>query len=124
MAGALGFRLSIGLGLLAVALAGAGTSALAQTRSVNANTVNITVGELLTEMAEPTPARSEAIDMYLLGVFDLTEGKSWCSYGQFKVDTLRDEVYRSLSQLQGEALSQRAAPAVSAVLTERFACRP
>ena len=123
MAGAFRFRLSIGL--LSVALAGAGTSAMAQqARAVNANTVNITVGELLTEMAEHTPSRSEAIDMYLLGIFDLTEGTAWCSYGRFKVDTLRDEVYRSLSQLQGAALSQRAAPAVSAVLAERFACRP
>lgn len=97
--------------------------AQAQQLPVTPNTTRITVGQLLAEMAEPSQSRSDAIDMYLLGIFDQTEGTVWCDYRQFKIDTLRDAVYGQLRELQGEALSQRAAPAVSAVLAQRFPCR-
>lgn len=90
--------------------------------TVSPNTANITIEQLLVEMAEPAPQRSDAIDMYLLGIFDATEGRGWCDYRRFKLGTLRSEVYSALRSMQGAALQQRAAPAVIAVLAQRFPC--
>lgn len=90
---------------------------------VTSNTINLTIKQLLEEMSEPSQQRSDAIDMFLLGIFDQTEGKLWCDYSQFKVDTLRDVVFGQLSELRADALSHRAAPAVSDVLAKHFPCR-
>lgn len=117
-------RRCLGLGVFSLSMGLGGLMPVqAQPLPVTANTTRITVGQLLTEMTESSQPRSDAIDMYLLGIFDLTEGTVWCDYGQFKVGTLRETVYGELQALQGEALARQAAPAVSAVLAQRFPCR-
>lgn len=95
----------------------------ADSMPVTPHTINLTIKQLLEEMSEPSQQRSDAIDMFLLGIFDQTEGKLWCDYSQFKVDTLRNVVFGQLSELRGEALSHRAAPAVSDVLAKNFPCK-
>lgn len=95
----------------------------AQPLPITTNMTNLTVEQLVTEMEEPTQSRSDLIDMYLLGIFELTEGKTWCDYRQFKVGTVRDALYGKLRELNGEALKQRAAPVVSTMLTTLFPCR-
>lgn len=97
--------------------------AYADSMPVTSNTTSLTIRQLLEEMSAPSQQRSDAIDMFLLGIFDQTEGKLWCDYRQFKVDTLRDAVFGKLSELRGEALSRRAAPAVSDVLAKHFPCK-
>lgn len=97
--------------------------AYADSMPVTSNTTSLTIRQLLEEMSAPSQQRSDAIDMFLLGIFDQTEGKLWCDYRQFKVDTLRDVVFGKLSELRGEALSRRAAPAVSDVLAKHFPCK-
>ena len=49
-------------------------------RIVNPDTVNLTTGTFLTALTSQHASVRDAARMYLLGVEDTTEGRSWCSY--------------------------------------------
>ncbi|MBU0854578.1 MAG: hypothetical protein KKF76_19665 [Gammaproteobacteria bacterium] len=60
---------------------------------------------------------------YLLGVMDATEGKTWCSYQQFKTISLRDYLNGYFNKLTESQLQQRASSVIEAALIELSACK-
>ena len=60
---------------------------------------------------------------YLLGVMDATEGKTWCSYQQFKTLSLRDYLNGYFNKLAESQLQQRASSVIEAALIELSACK-
>ncbi|MEH8016197.1 hypothetical protein MN202_03030 [Rheinheimera muenzenbergensis] len=60
---------------------------------------------------------------YLLGVMDATEGKTWCSYQQFKTISLRDYLNGYFSKLTKSQLQQRASSVIEVALIELSACK-
>jgi hypothetical protein len=60
---------------------------------------------------------------YLLGVLDATEGKTWCSYQQFKTLSLRDYLNGYFNRLTKSQLQQRASSVIEAALIELSACK-
>jgi hypothetical protein len=60
---------------------------------------------------------------YLLGVMDATEGKTWCSYQQFKTLSLRDYLNGYFNKLTKSQLQQRASLVIEAALIELSACK-
>ena len=59
--------------------------------------------------------------MYLLGVMDTTEGKTWCNYWHFKTISLRESLYSYFKRnISEERLKERA----SAVITESLNSNP
>ena len=69
------------------------------------------------------PADKYAARHYLLGVMDATEGKSWCSYQQFKTISLRDYLNGYFNKLTKVQLQQRASLVIEAALIELSACK-
>ena len=69
------------------------------------------------------PADKNAARYYLLGVMDATEGKTWCSYQQFKTISLRDYVNGYFNKLTESQLQQRASSVIEAALIELSACK-
>ncbi|MCL2894487.1 Rap1a/Tai family immunity protein [Brenneria tiliae] len=67
-------------------------------------------------------ARQQA-DMYLLGVFDATEGKSWCSYNVLKSLTLSEIVFSYFKKLPAERLQERAAHLIEEALIQNNSCK-
>ncbi|KKO48546.1 hypothetical protein VT06_10660 [Arsukibacterium sp. MJ3] len=60
---------------------------------------------------------------YLLGVMDATEGKSWCSYKQFKTISLRDYLNGHFSHLSEAQMQLRAAVVIENALIELNKCK-
>ena len=71
----------------------------------------------------PLRADKYAARYYLLGVMDATEGKTWCSYQQFKTLSLRDYLNGYFNKLTKSQLQQRASSVIEAALIELSACK-
>ncbi len=54
----------------------------------------------------------EKARIYLLGVLDATEGKSWCQYSQLQTVTLQEFVFEFFNKLPAARLHERAAPLI------------
>jgi hypothetical protein len=61
-------------------------------------------------------------ELYLLGVMDTTEGKSWCDYRTFKTITLRERIFEELKKPDDSRLDERASSVVENILNQRFPC--
>lgn len=64
----------------------------------------------------------ENAELYLLGVMDATEGKSWCDYRTFKTITLRERIFEEFKKLNDRQLRQRASTAIQDILSRRYPC--
>lgn len=62
-------------------------------------------------------------DMYLLGVLDATEGKSWCNYQTLKTITLQEIIYSYFKKLPQVRLDERAASLIEEALTHNHSCK-
>jgi len=60
--------------------------------------------------------------LYLLGVMDTTEGKSWCDYRTFKTITLRERIFEELKKPDDSRLDVRASSVIENILNQRFPC--
>ena len=63
--------------------------------------------------------------LYLLGVMDATEGKSWCDYRAFKTITLREDIYEGfnkLKKLESHRLNERASKVIEDILSQLNSC--
>jgi hypothetical protein len=61
-------------------------------------------------------------ELYLLGVMDTTEGKSWCDYRTFKTITLRERIFEELKKPDDSRLDERASSVIENILNQRFPC--
>ena len=65
----------------------------------------------------------EKARIYLLGVLDATEGKSWCQYSQLQTVTLQEFVFEFFNKLPAARLHERAALLIEEALATRFPCK-
>jgi hypothetical protein len=89
---------------------------------LNSDAVNLTGASFLEAYLSPDRDRKEKALLYLLGVQDATEGKSWCSYRQFKTITLQEFVYQHLKGLPPQRLGERASALIEEALKGKAAC--
>lgn len=61
--------------------------------------------------------------LYLLGVLDTTEGKSWCSYNQIKTVSINEFVFEYLKKQPIEKQQARAATLIQEALSHYFPCK-
>ena len=52
------------------------------------------------------------VELYLLGVMDATEGKSWCNYQTYKTITLRERIYEAFKKPRKYQFNNRAATVI------------
>jgi len=61
--------------------------------------------------------------MYLLGVFDATEGIAWCDYRLVKTISLEELVYEGMKKMDSTQLQKRAAFVVVNILKKNLDCK-
>lgn len=61
--------------------------------------------------------------VYLLGVLDATEGKSWCGYSILKTASLHEFIFEQLKKQSAKQLEQRASALIEEALHYSFPCK-
>ncbi len=92
-------------------------------RALGVDSVNLSAADFLRHYTSQVRAEREAAMLYLLGVQDATEGRSWCDYGTIKSITLREFVFEHFRKQSPQALQRRAAHVIEEALTTSFPCR-
>jgi hypothetical protein len=62
-------------------------------------------------------------EMYLLGVFDATEGIAWCNYHLVKTISLEEVVYEGLKKMDSTQLQKRASLVITNILKRNLHCK-
>ena len=94
----------------------------AEPQPITADNVNLSAGDFLPEFINQSPERRAAARLYLLGVLDATEGRSWCSYSQLKTTTINEFVFEHLKKQPSEKLTLRASVLIEEALQKSFPC--
>lgn len=94
-----------------------------QAAAITEDRVNLTGAEFLPEFVNKSPERRTAARLYLLGVLDSSEGKTWCSYSQLKTVTINEFVFEYLKKQPAEKLKLRASNLIQEALHNSFPCK-
>jgi len=87
------------------------------------NSVNVTTRQFFENYISGSADERGRAKLYLLGVMDATEGKSWCDYRTFKSISLQDYIYSKLQELESHRLNERASRVIEGILSQSFPCR-
>jgi len=90
---------------------------------ITEDSVNLSGQIFLTDFVSANPEIRSNARLYLLGVMDATEGKSWCDYKTLKTASLDEFVFESLKKLTPEQLNRRAAVLIEEALHKTFPCK-
>lgn len=91
-------------------------------QQITVDSVNLTGGLFISKLTSATKKDRERAMLYLLGVLDATEGRSWCDYKTLKTITIREYVYEHLKMLPEERLNERASTLIQEALIKSFPC--
>lgn len=89
---------------------------------ITINSVNLTAEKFFKSYMSDSADERKKAELYLLGVMDATEGKSWCDYSSFKTITLRERIYENFKRLNGHQLNKRASEIIEHILSSRYPC--
>ena len=90
---------------------------------ISIDSVNLTAARFWQAYNSADDTDKYAARFFLLGVMDATEGKTWCSYQQFKTISLRDYLNGYFNNLTESQLQLRAATVIETALVELNACK-
>lgn len=102
------------------------TTGLAQQTSVlhlTPDNVNLKGEDFFKLYRGENQQEKEKAQIYMLGVMDTTEGKSWCQYNQLQTITLREFVFEYFKNLPQEQLNKRASTLIEAAMIKNFPCK-
>ena len=85
---------------------------------ITINSVNLTAKHFFKSYMSDSADERRSAELYLLGVMDATEGKSWCDYRTFKPDTLRGRIFEGFKKLENRRLNERASKAIEDILSQ------
>lgn len=85
--------------------------------------VNLSGADFLPEFVSKSQERRRAARLYLLGVLDSSEGRTWCSYSQLKTVTINEFVFEYLKRQSDESLKRRASDLIEEALHHSFPCK-
>lgn len=92
-------------------------------KPISEDSVNLSARTFLEDFAAQDETVKRAARLYLLGVLDTTEGKSWCGFKLLKTTSLHDFIYSSMKKLPSESLGHRASEVIEALLHNTFPCK-
>lgn len=90
---------------------------------ITSNSVNLTTENFYISLISKDLQKRNAAKLYLLGVTDATEGKSWCGYRIVKTVSIREVLYEEIEKLSKEELQSRAAHKIEEILSKKLPCR-
>lgn len=101
-----------------------GTSAMIPeaVSQITVNSVNLKAKDFFQSYMSDSADERKNAELYLLGVMDATEGKSWCDYRTFKTITLRERIYEEFRNLSSHQLDERASKVIEHILSHRYPC--
>lgn len=82
--------------------------------------VNLTAKHFFKSYMSDLADERRSAHLYLLGVLDATEGKSWSDYRTFKAITLRETIFSGFKKLDQRQLNERASKVIEAILSQRY----
>ncbi len=68
-------------------------------------------------------AQRRLAEMYLIGVLDSTEGKTWCGYNIALPGSIQEQVYIGLKKASPDSLNGRASEIINSILSEKLPCK-
>jgi Rap1a immunity proteins len=92
-------------------------------KPISIDSINLRADVFFNNLTSQTDQVRERAQLFLLGVQDATEGKSWCGYRAFKTITLREDVYEYFKKLPHERLSERASVIIEEALHKNYPCK-
>ncbi len=89
----------------------------------NYNLVNLSGQDFYRFLNATDKVEREKSQMYMVGVWDSTEGKSWCEFNLFKSISLQDMIYRYFDKLPAQRLNERASKLIEEALAKNHPCK-
>jgi hypothetical protein len=99
------------------------TKPLPPTQRVFIDNANLTAEDFFSAYMSKSVEERRYAELYLLGVMDSTEGKSWCDYRTFKTITIGEEIFLGFKALEKSKQDSRAAYVITDILSNKFPCR-
>ncbi|WP_152976375.1 Rap1a/Tai family immunity protein [Methyloglobulus morosus] len=90
--------------------------------SITVDNVNLTARQFFTAYTSPNEPERDRAMLYLLGVLDATEKKSWCDYSTLKTITIRENIFEYFKKLPSDRLKNRASSVIEESLHSLFPC--
>lgn len=90
---------------------------------ITVDSVNLSGRDFFKSYMSMIPKERANAELYLLGVMDATEGRSWCNYRTFKTITLRERVFLEFKEMDVGKLNERASKIVEEILSHRYPCK-
>ena len=90
---------------------------------ISIDSINLRADVFFNNLTSQSDQVRERAQLFLLGVQDATEGKSWCGYRAFKTITLREDIYEYFKKLPHERLAERAAVIIEEALHKNYPCK-
>ncbi len=87
------------------------------------DSINLTAKRFFKSYMSGSADERKSARLYLLGVLDATEGKSWCDYQTFKSITLGETVFLAFKKLNSQQLNERASHVIADILSQSYPCR-
>jgi Rap1a immunity proteins len=113
----------VGIACLAAHAADSTSAPAASAQPLTVDSVNLSGADFFAAYTHTDPIIRERAQLYLLGVMDASEGRSWCSYRIAKSITLREVVFESLRKQTPARMQQRASLLIEAALKSTLPCK-
>lgn len=91
-------------------------------QKITVDSVDLSARNFFDAYTSKSPEERKDAALYLLGVMDATEGRSWCNYTTFKSVTLRERIYLNFKKLESNKLNERASKVIEEILSQRYPC--
>jgi hypothetical protein len=62
-------------------------------------------------------------EMYLIGVLDSTEGKTWCGYDIALPGSIQEQIYLGFKKAPKNSLNRRASEIIKSILSNKLPCK-
>ena len=95
---------------------------VAPSSSITVDNVNLSASQFFSAFTNPNESERDRAMLYLLGVLDTTEKKSWCAYYTLKTITIRENIFEYFKKLSSDKLKNRASSVIEEAMHTLFPC--
>lgn len=99
------------------------TKSIAPTQAAFITNNDLKAGKFFAAYTHSSVDERRFAEIYLLGVLDATEGKSWCDYKKFKTISIDEELYSRFKKIPESRMNDRASDVITEILGKSFPCQ-
>jgi hypothetical protein len=90
---------------------------------ITEDSVNLSARVFLNEFVSQEEGARKVARLYLLGVMDTTEGRTWCDYKKLSTATLNEFIFEYMKKSTPIQLERRASTVIEDALHASFPCK-